>query len=150
MCVISEAVEEYVFHCVRSDNHFELLLVLTLLFAVKNNHRVVVERLLRDQRPLGGETTVPSQASSSAANPTVTGRAWEVARQIATRFIQEPDYGLVMQNNGCSVKSLFSWAVQQGHHDFAAALLKGKGIVECEEHIPRWATLHYAASDDWT
>lgn len=52
-----------------------------------------------------------------------------------------------MQNNECSVKSLFSWVVQQGHHDSAAALLKGKGIVECKEHIPRRATLHYAASN---
>lgn len=80
-----------------------------MLFAVKNSYRVVVERLLRDQHPLGGETTVPSQASSSAANPTVTGRAWEAARQIATRFIQELDHGScepVMQNNACSAKSL--------------------------------------------
>lgn len=39
------------------------------------------------------------------------------------------------------------WAVQQGHHDFAAALLEGKGIVECEEHIPRWTSLPYATSN---
>lgn len=48
---------------------------LTTLFAVKNNYRVVVERRLRDQRPLVGEIIVVSEASPSAANPTVTGRA---------------------------------------------------------------------------
>lgn len=68
-----------------------MLKTLALLFAVKNTYQVVVERLLGDRRPPAAHGNLISESSTSTVELTVTARAWEHARTIATGYVRDPD-----------------------------------------------------------
>ncbi|KAL0634113.1 hypothetical protein Q9L58_006992 [Maublancomyces gigas] len=142
MCAITDAVEEYIYHCDRNGNEHETLRALLLLFAIKNGYTEVVGRLLRDQASAGLE----SEPSFSTAHPPTS--LWRVARELAKIPISTdandkggPEY----RRNGCN-RSLFMWVIQQGHRTAGSRLLALKGIIVSEQDINVWGSLREAST----
>lgn len=86
ICAVSEAVEEYLLHCNWSENEFETIQPLILLFSVKNNFKSVVERLLGGHQPLAEETFLAEGSNLAEKHPNYL--FWQAARRVAIRSIQ--------------------------------------------------------------
>ncbi|KAL0631582.1 hypothetical protein Q9L58_009553 [Maublancomyces gigas] len=141
ICAMADAVEEYIFHCLRNENEQATLLVLLLLFAIKNGYKEVVEHTLRGHSL---HDLTPNK-TSSPENPTTV--IWREASHLATLPIPtvagtsdeaEP------QRTGL-LRSLLFWGIQAGNKILATQLMQTKGIIVSEEEVLRWADLRWAA-----
>lgn len=123
---------------------------LILLFAIKNELKALVQRLLNDQQVLDDEPLlvdeIPLDEASvfSCAGPAGEISLLQAAKQAAARYIRQGD---PVQNEGATPPlPLSCWAVQAGYLTVVARLLEVKGILVNVDNFPVWGSLHKAAS----
>lgn len=114
------------------------------MFAIKNQQKSLVERLLSDQQVLEDETRLDGDSIASCAGATGDLSLLQAARQAAARYIQQGDPSASQQARPSS--PLSRWTVKEGYLNVAVRLLETKGRPVNVNDIRAWTLLHEAAS----
>lgn len=114
-----------------------------LLFAVKNNCRDLIERLLQDG--LGSDEVNPGLGSdSSGVNCSLAARIRLTAKTSASNFLLKGFNGAHRSSSAEEIASLLSWATAKGYNVVAFALVEWKSE-HLDEDLHLCSSLHTTA-----
>lgn len=131
LSTVWDALDEYLFQFKRNPQDLVFLQSLTLLVALKNNHRALCEKLIND----GPDIDSPADLS---------GRLWGAVCELAPKIWRRREFpGLDISNKNADIR-MSAWAIREWHKTINILLLERDGIIVGENELQPWLSFEHS------